>query len=70
MENMNSEGSQVVFLSLRNLEKLLVPGESNRTAWDSNSKRGAKQVVNSQVIHLSFAGIMPIINIVVFLFCV
>jgi len=54
MENMNSEGSQVVFLSLRNLEKLLVPGESNRTAWDSNSKRGAKQVVNSQVIHLSF----------------
>jgi len=54
MENMNSEGSQVVFLSLRNLEKLLIPGESNRTAWDSNSKRGAKQVVNSQVIHLSF----------------
>merc|ERR1719206_366034 len=54
MENMNSEGSQVVFLSLRNLEKLLIPGESNRTAWGSNSKRGAKQVVNSQVIHLSF----------------
>ena len=54
MENMNSEGSQVVFLSLRNLEKLLIPGESNRTAWDSNAKRGAKQVVNSQVIHLSF----------------
>merc|ERR1719206_664891 len=54
MENMNSEGSQVVFLSLRNLEKLLIPGESNRTAWDSNSKRDAKQGVNSQVIHLSF----------------
>merc|ERR1740124_18141 len=56
MENMNSEGSQVAFLSLRNLEKLLVPGESNETAWDSNSQRGAtaKQVVNSQVIHLSF----------------
>jgi len=46
-----------VFLSLRNLEKLLIPGESNQTAWDSNySQRGAtaKQVVNSQVIHLSF----------------
>ena len=56
MENMNSEGSQVVFLSLRNLEKLLVPSESNETARDSNSQRGAtaKQVVNSQVIHLSF----------------
>lgn len=56
MENMNSEGSQVVFLSLRNLEKLLVPSESNETARDSNPQRGAtaKQVVNSQVIHLSF----------------
>ena len=56
MENMNSEGSQVVFLSLRNLEKLLVPSESNKTARDFNSHRGAtaKQVVNSQVIHLSF----------------
>ena len=54
MENMNSEGSQVVFLSLRNLEKLLIPGESNQTAWDLDTERGAKQVVNSQVIHLSF----------------
>jgi len=56
MENMNSEGSQVVFLSLRNLEKLLVPSESNKTARDFSSHIGAtaKQVVNSQVIHLSF----------------
>jgi len=56
MENMNSEGSQVVFLSLRNLEKLLVPSESNKTIRDFNSgsRPTAKQVVNSQVIHLSF----------------
>jgi len=56
MENMNSEGSQVVFLSLRNLEKLLIPGDNNET-MPGPSRKGsapAKQVVNSQVIHLSF----------------
>lgn len=48
MENMNTEASQIIFLSMRNLDKLLVSSDRvERTA-------GARQVINCQVIHLSF----------------
>jgi len=53
MENMNTEGSQVVFLSLRNLERLLVVNDLENSGLDSSVRR---QVVNCQVIHLSFGG--------------
>ena len=43
MENMNGEAAQVVFLSMRNMEKLLVPGSE-------------REAVASQVIHLSLGG--------------
>ena len=45
METMEQEAAKVVFISMRNIEKLLSPGHSD----DSDD-----QVVNSQVIHLAF----------------
>jgi len=57
MENMNMEGSEVVFLSLRNLEKLLDPNQFNKTFINSDNemeREKHQQIVNSQVIHLSF----------------
>ena len=51
MENMNREAAQVVFLSMRNMEKLLVPGSDESESVD---RAGQRQIVNSQVIHLAF----------------
>ena len=45
MENMDREAAQVVFLSMRNMESLLVPGIEN--------SEKQKQIVNSQVIHIA-----------------
>ena len=57
MENMDSEGSQVVFISLRNLEKIVAPSDRHAV------NRGAKQVINSQVIHISFGDdVKPVIR--------
>ena len=49
METMESEAAQVVFISMRNIDQLLSPGQS-----DSVSEERQEQVVNSQVIHLAF----------------
>ena len=51
MENMDREAAQVVFLSMRNMEKLLLPGSevSERVGGS-----GERQIVNSQVIHIAF----------------
>merc|ERR1719245_876863 len=43
---MDREAAQVVFLSMRNMEKLLVPG--------SERSEQQRQIVNSQVIHIAF----------------
>ena len=50
MENMNREAAQVVFLSMRNMEKLLVPGSDESEGVGG----GERQIVNSQVIHIAF----------------
>ena len=50
MENMNREAAQVVFLSMRNMEKLLVPASDESESVGSEAGR---QIVNSQVIHIA-----------------
>lgn len=45
MESMGTEAAQVVFLSMRNIDKLLAP---------SSIEEDNKQIVNSQVMHVSF----------------
>ena len=51
MENMNREAAQVVFLSMRNMEKLLLPRSDESESVGSD---GERQIVNSQVIHIAF----------------
>ena len=52
MENMDREAAQVVFLSMRNMEKLLLPrSEGSERVESVESER---QIVNSQVIHIAF----------------
>ena len=46
MESMGTEAAQVVFLSMRNMDKLLVPS--------SDQPDVSQKIVNSQVMHLSF----------------
>ena len=53
MENMNREAAQVVFLSMRNMEKLLLPGSDSSERVGSEIG-GDRQIVNSQVIHIAF----------------
>ena len=53
MENMNSESAQVVFLSMRNIDKLLCPSDESPVFSDVVGD-GHDQVVNSQVMHIAF----------------
>ena len=50
MENMNRDAAQVVFFSMRNMEKLLLPGSDES---ESVGGGGERQIVNSQVIHIA-----------------
>ena len=47
MESMGTEAAQVVFLSMRNMDKLLEPSSEKQRDL-------GKKIVNSQVMHLSF----------------
>ena len=55
MESINGESAQVVFLSMRNIDKLLSPADSETfMSPSSDSDIELQQVINSQVMHLAF----------------
>ena len=56
MESMQGDAAQVVFLSMRNIDKLLVPHSDIMSSYnDDDDSDVQRQVVNSQVMHVSFS---------------
>ena len=49
MESINTEAARVVFLSMRNIDRLLAPEQKQ----GAEQEPGRRQVVNSQVMHLA-----------------